>query len=86
MNTELIRSQARHARLAAFALIGFVTGCDSETGSFNAAASEKAAAEKGLSPGGPTAKAPGKLLRRGRETTETGGAHFSKPGRKPGRD
>jgi hypothetical protein len=61
------------------ALIGFVTGCQSETGSFNAAASEKAAAEKGLKPGGPAAKTPAKLVKRGRQWTETGGAPVAKP-------
>jgi hypothetical protein len=79
MNTEWITGRPRHARLAAFALIGFLTGCDSETGSFHAAASEKLAAEKGLKPGGLAAKAPGKLLRRGRLTTETGDTSLPKP-------
>ena len=57
MNTELIRGRVRPSHLAALALIWSLTGCHSETGSFNAAASEKVAAEKGLKPGGPAAKA-----------------------------
>ena len=77
MNTESIRSRVRSSRLAALALIWSLTGCDSETGSFNAAASEKVAAEKGLKPGGPAAKAPGKLVRRGRQTAETGVPSFT---------
>jgi hypothetical protein len=79
MNTEWISDRSRHARLAAFALIGFLTGCGSETGSFHAAASEKLAAEKGLRPGGQAAKEPGKVLRRGRLTTETGDTSLLKP-------
>jgi hypothetical protein len=79
MDTGCIPDRSRHARLAAFALIGVLTGCGSETGSFNAAASEKLAAEKGLKPGGPAAKEPGKLLRRGRLTTETGDTSLLKP-------
>jgi hypothetical protein len=79
MNTEWIPGRSRRARLAAFALIGFLTGCGSETGSFNAAASEKLAAEKGLKPGGQAAKGPGKGLRRGRLTTETGDTSLPKP-------
>src|SRR5262249_10213208 len=82
MNKELIRSRFRHSHLVVIALIGFVTGCHSETGSFNAAASEKAAAEKGLKPGGPTVKAPApaKPLKRGRQRTGTGGdATVAKP-------
>ena len=79
MNTKSIRRRVRLAHLAAIALIGVLTGCHSETGSFNAAASEKVAAEKGLKPGGPAAKASGKLLGRGRQTTETGGAALPKP-------
>ena len=79
MNTEWISDRSRHARLAAFALIGFLTGCGSEMGSFNAAASEKVAAEKGLKPGpgGQAAKEPGNRLRRGRQTTETGVPSFT---------
>jgi hypothetical protein len=76
MNTKLIRSRVRPAHLAALALIGVLTGCHWETGSFNAAASEKVAAEKGLKPGGPAAKASGELLGRQRQTTKTGGAPF----------
>jgi hypothetical protein len=79
MNTESIQSRVRYSRLAALALSWSLTGCHSETGSFNAAASEKVAAEKGLRPGGPAAKASGKLLERGRQTTETGGAALPKP-------
>ena len=79
MNTESIRSRVWYSRLAALALVWSLTGCHSETGSFNAAASEKVAAEKGLKLGGPAAKAPGKLVRRGRQTTETGGAALPKP-------
>ena len=79
MNTEWIPGRSRHARLAAFALIGFLTGCGSETGSFNAAASEQVAAEKGLKPGGPAAKGPGKRLGRGRLATETGDTSLPKP-------
>jgi hypothetical protein len=79
MNKELIRSRVRHSHLAVIALIGFVTGCHSETGSFNSAASEKVAAEKGLKPGPPAAKAPAKLLKRGRQWTETGGTPVAKP-------
>jgi hypothetical protein len=79
MNTEWIPGRSRHARLAAFALIGFLTGCGSETGTFNAAASEKVAAEKGLKPGGLAAKESGKLPRRGRLTTETGDLSLPRP-------
>jgi hypothetical protein len=79
MNTEWITGRPRHARLAAFALIGFLTGCGSETGSFHAAASEKLAAEKGLRPGGQAAKEPGKLPRRGRPTTETADTPLPRP-------
>jgi hypothetical protein len=71
MNTELIRRQMRHAHLAAFALMGIMTGCgDPASGTFDAAASQKIAAEKGLKPGGPT-KERGKLLKQGRETTNS---------------
>jgi len=45
----------------------------------NALASEKVAAEKGLKPGGPAAKVPGKTLRGGRRTTKTGFAPIPKP-------
>ncbi len=79
MNTKSIRRRVRLAHLAAMALIGVLTGCHSETGSFNAAASEKVAAEKGLRPGGPAAKASGKRLGRGRQTTMPGGAALLKP-------
>jgi hypothetical protein len=79
MNTEWIPGRSRHARLAAFALIGFLTGCGSETGSFHAAASEKVAAAKGLKPGGLAAKEPGKRLGRGRLTIETGDTSLPKP-------
>jgi hypothetical protein len=79
MKKELIRSRVRYSHLAVIALIGFVMGCQSETGSFNAAASEKAAAEKGLQPGPPAAKAPAELLKRGRQWTETGGTPVAKP-------
>jgi hypothetical protein len=79
MNTKSIRRRVRLAHLAAMALIGVLTGCHSETGSFNAAASEKVAAEKGHKPGGPAAKASGKLLGRGRQATVTGGAVLPKP-------
>jgi hypothetical protein len=34
------------------------------------------AAEKGLKPGGPSSKAPGKNLKTGREPIKTGGASF----------
>ena len=80
MNTELIRRRVRHAHLAAFALLGVMTGCRyPATGSFDAAASEKVAAEKGLKPGGPAAKESGKLLPRGRQPTKTGGVPVTKP-------
>jgi hypothetical protein len=79
MNPEWMRSRVKHVHLAAFALLWVLTGCNSETGSFNAAASEKLAAEKGLRPGGPAAKVPVKLLRQGRQTTETGGSPLPKP-------
>jgi hypothetical protein len=76
MNTELIRRQVRHAHFAAFALLGFMTGCgDSATGTFDAGASQKIAAEKGLKPGGPT-KERGKLLGQGRKTTKSGDTSF----------
>ena len=77
MNTESIRSRVRYSRLTVLALIWSLTGCHSETGSFHAVASEKVAAEKGLKPGGPAAKAPGKLVRRGHQTTETGVPSFT---------
>ena len=73
MKTELIRRRIRHAQLAAFALLWVITGCGPATGTFDAAASERVAAEKGLKPGGPAAKASGKLLPRGRQPTKTGG-------------
>jgi hypothetical protein len=79
MNTELIRRRVRHAHLAAFALLGVMTGCgDPATGTFDAASSTRIAAEKGLKPGGPT-KDRGKLLRKGRQTTENGDTSFRKP-------
>jgi hypothetical protein len=77
MNTKSIRRRVSYSRLAALALISSLTGCHSETGSFNAAASEKVAAEKGLKLGGPAAKASGKLVKRGRQTTETGVPSFT---------
>jgi hypothetical protein len=79
MHTELIRGRVRHAHLATFALIGIITGCgDPETGTFDAVASKKIAAEKRLKPGGPT-KERGKHLRQGRRSTETGDTSFRKP-------
>ena len=79
MNTQLIRRRLRHAQLAAVALLWFITGCgDPATGTFDAAASTRIAAEKGLKPGGPT-KDRGKLLRKGRQTTENGDTSFRKP-------
>ena len=79
MNRESIRSRVRYSHLAALALIWSLNGCHSETGSFNASASEKVAAEKGLKPGGQAAKDPGKRLRRGRLTTATGDTSLPKP-------
>jgi hypothetical protein len=69
----------RYSHLAAAALIWSLTGCHSETGPFNAAASEKLAAEKGLKPGGPAAKAPEKLVTRGRRTTKVGDPSVPRP-------
>jgi hypothetical protein len=79
MNSGMIKRRVRYAHVAAFALTWVLTGCRSETGSFNAAASEKVAAEKGLKPGGQAAKEPGKRLRRGRLTTATGDTSLPKP-------
>jgi hypothetical protein len=78
MNTQLIRSRKRHAHLAALALLGVMTGCsDPDTATFDAAASRKIAAEKGLRPGG-LAKERGKVLGPGGKTTETGRNSFRK--------
>ena len=79
MNTELTRSRVRHSHLAAIALIWVLAGCRSETGSFNAAAAEKVATEKGLRPGGPAAKNSGKLVGRGSQSTKTGFDLLPKP-------
>jgi hypothetical protein len=79
MNTELIRRRMSYAHLTAFALLGVMTGCgDPATGTFDAAASTRIAAEKGLKPGGPT-KERGKLLKKGRQTTGTGDSSVRKP-------
>ena len=78
MNTQLIRRRLRHARLSALALLGVMTGCsDPETATFDAAASRKIAAEKGLRPGG-LAKERGKVLGRGRPTSDAGENSFRK--------
>ena len=46
---DTIRNRIRHAQLAAFALLWFITGCgDPATGTFDAAASKKIAGEKGI--------------------------------------
>ena len=79
MITELTRRRVKHTHFAALALLGVLTGCQSETASFNAAASEKVAAEKGLKPGGPAAKESGKRLPRGRQPTKTGGVPVITP-------
>jgi hypothetical protein len=80
MNAELNRSRVRRAYFAVFALLGVITGCgDPSRGTFNAAAAEKVAAEKGLKPGGPAAKESGKRLPRGRQPTGTGGIPHMQP-------
>jgi hypothetical protein len=79
MNSEFIRRRRRHAHLVAFVLISVLTGCQSETGTFNASASEKVAAEKGLKPGSSAAKVPGKVLKQGRGKTENGGSTLPTP-------
>ena len=79
MKSQFVRSRVRHGLFAAFALVWVLTGCNSESGTFSAAASEKAAAEKGLKPGGPTPKEIPKFIRRGRQSTETGGTPLPTP-------
>jgi hypothetical protein len=69
----------KRAHLAAIALICALTGCQSETESFNTAASEKVAAEKGLRPGGPPAKASGKTVNGRRSTSKTDFDPMPKP-------
>jgi hypothetical protein len=79
MKTELIRNRTRHAQLAAFALLWFITGCgDPATGTFDAAASKKIADEKGIGPGGSRAKLGGRSPDSAAAKSKTGGASIQK--------
>ena len=79
MNTQLIRRRLRHAHLAAFALLGVMTGCgDPATGTFDAAASKKIADEKGIGPGGSRAKLGSRSPDSAAAKSKTGGASIPK--------
>jgi hypothetical protein len=80
MKSELIRDRTRHAQLAAFALLWFITGCgDPATGTFDAAASKKIAEEKGIGPGGSRAKLGGRSPGSAAAKGKTGGATLPRP-------
>jgi hypothetical protein len=80
MNSKSIGSRARYVHFAAFALIGVLVGCNSsDTGTFSAQASEKAAAEKGLRPGGPAANNTGKVPKPGRPSPGAAGVPSATP-------
>jgi hypothetical protein len=79
MKAELFRNRTRRAKLAAFALLWFITGCgDPATGTFDFAASKKIADEKGIGPGGPRAKLGGRSPDSAAARSKTVGASIPK--------
>ena len=79
MKAELYRNRTRRAKLAAFALLWFLTGCgDPATGTFDVAASKKIANEKGIGPGGARAKLGGRSPDSAAAKSKTGGASIPK--------